>query len=128
MKKFIVVLLMFTIGLTSCKKPTPTYISTNEILSFEGQYYVYFHSKNCPACVSTTEKLTHLIGDKKIDCYFFDTDKSFINSTSDTNYSNVGVRLVKDIKIRAIPTLLFVDNGVIKKQYVGSAEILNAFK
>lgn len=128
MKKIIFLLLVLTLGLTACEKPKPKQITTNQILSFEGSYYVYFHSNNCPACVSTTDKLTKLIESRKIECYFFSTDKESINITNDVNYSNVGVSLVKDIYIRATPTLLYVENGVIKGQYVGSTEINNALK
>ena len=103
-------------------------IKTNELLSFDGNYYVYFYSEQCGGCAETTPRFIGLVEKGKINGYLFNTNKQFINVTEDQSHKNIGVRYVKDILISVTPTLIYVENGVIKQQYNGSREILSHLK
>lgn len=131
-KVYILLVMVFLISLLGgCKnkKIEPTYIETNEIFSFEGKYYVYFYGEKCTSCVETTKELKKLINKKKIECYFFDTknlSKANIYSVGpgEEPYSNLGVSLIKDMKITFTPTLLYIEDGVIRGQYVNRNVIM----
>lgn len=116
-------MVILSFGLVSCTKKEPTQIKTNEIFAFQGGYYVYFYSNACMACVETTQKLRQLDQSGKYRIYFFDISKNHIQSPAG-DYSNVGVSLVKDIKIRSTPTLLWIEDGVVRQELIGSTQIL----
>lgn len=130
-KIFILMVMVFSLSLLGgCKKKEiePTQITREEILSFEGSYYVYFYGENCPACEETTARIKELMKKKKITCYFFNTDINPIGITSDPAYKNIGVYAIKNIKIRVTPTILFIEDKVVSNQFSGRVEIMDHLK
>lgn len=130
-KAFILMVFLFSLTiLGSCKQKEvePTEITREEILSFEGSYYVYFYGEDCPACIETTAKIKELMKKHKITCYFFNTDINPIGITDDPAYKNIGVYAIKNIKIRVTPTLLFIEDKVVSNQYSGRVEIMDHLK
>ncbi len=124
-KIFVLMLMICSLALIlSCKKKEPIEITSEEILSFKGSYYVYFYGDNCPACVETSAKLKELIGKNRIKCYFFNTDKNVIGVTEDPGYDNVGINIMKNIKLRVTPTLVRIENKTITEEYDGSRLIM----
>ncbi|MGI6360031.1 MAG: hypothetical protein ACOX02_03215 [Acholeplasmatales bacterium] len=125
-KVFILIVIVFSLSfLGGCKKKEPVEITREEILSFKGSYYVYFYGEDCPACVETTAKLRELIKKNRITCYFFNTTINPIGVTGDPGYHNIGVNIMKNIKIRVTPTLIRVENKTITEEYDNSRLILN---
>lgn len=129
-KVFVLIVMVFSLSLlVGCKKGVKiTQISKEEILSFEGSYYVYFYGEKCNACIETSAKIKELMKKNKITCYFFNTDKNTIGITTDPSYKNIGVYAIKNIKIRVTPTLLFIEDKVITNQFSGRVEIMDHLK
>ena len=81
------------------------------------RYYVLIYLNGCLACRDCKHRINKMDEDLKEDFYYLDLE---LNKELSSSYfvSNIGVTSYKDLKIKKTPTLLVIEKGSIKEEYI----------
>lgn len=98
------------------------YISEDEVFSIKTPHFCYFFLSTCSSCEAVKSKI-ELYANEHSDFYMLEAPSVYQKGI--TKEDSVGVECVDEIKFLGFPTLIFVENGSLKKMYVGINEITN---
>lgn len=117
MKKFNLLLVLL---LVSCST-RQTNINLDDIFEQkENDYYVLFYLDGCMACRNTKLKIEELNKRYNLNYYYIDLFDLYFDNP---NQNNIGVNNYLDIVVNTAPTLFFINNKCVEKEYIGYEKV-----
>lgn len=117
MKKFNLLLVLL---LVSCST-RQTNINLDDIFEQkENEYYVLFYLDGCMACRNTKLKIEELNKRYNLNYYYIDLFDLYFDNP---NQNNIGVNNYLDIVVNTAPTLFFINNKCVEKEYIGYEKV-----
>ena len=123
-KRVVVVTLLFLLvcSFLSCKSNETSnsipIIKQEEMFEIlKEKYYVLIYLNGCLACRDCKHRINKMDKDLKEDFYYLDLE---LNKELSSSYfvSNIPQTTYKDLKIKKTPTLLVIENGSVKEEYI----------
>jgi hypothetical protein len=111
------------ISLVSCSNnELPKIDKDNVFLVNKDKYIVLFYSSSCYACLDALEILNKRYRNEKYQGFCVEIDYETIK-ISEEKESNIGKSNIEEISFYTVPYLVFICEGIVKKELYGVKEI-----
>ncbi len=99
----------------------PLIINAENVFNFNGKYPVLFYLDSCLSCRNT--KLRIQVNINKFECFYYVNLAENKSLKTNIEESNINKNDYKTLKIFVVPTLLLIDDGIVKNEFHGSDDI-----